>query len=112
MSQYTPDRWVLIELNSPKHGIIRKVLAGWYGGYLGSDAWQISSGVVEVKETDDCYEFLNDSGSIYTCYKQAYGLSNYTASIYSDYERKFQEQPEVGTIRVVDYDIETGKFGD
>ena len=42
MSDYTPDRWVIVEINSPEHGKIRKVLGSWYGGYLGSDSWRMN----------------------------------------------------------------------
>lgn len=76
MSQYTPDRWEIVEFNSEEFGAVQRVLAGWYGGYTGSDSWKLSSGVVEVKDCLDHYEILNHSGSVYVCYKRSKGSSN------------------------------------
>lgn len=82
MYEYTPDRWVVLELSNDEINI-KKVFAGWYGGYLGSDNWKLSSGIVEVKDTGDAYEFLNHSGSVYTCYKGRYGMTGLMHSIHS-----------------------------
>lgn len=82
MKKY-PDKWVVVEITSKEYGAIRKVLGSWYGGYGGSDSWQISSGIKEVKKFEDgTYEFLNDSGSIYCCHKDTYGMSGYTSGVY------------------------------
>ena len=85
MSNYTPDLWVIVEMVTEKNTIY-KVLGSWYGGYLGSDSWRLSSGVTKVIEHDNHYEVHNHSGSIYTCYKGAEGISTYTTSIYEDYK--------------------------
>jgi hypothetical protein len=39
MSEYTPDKWVVIKINSDKYPSIHKVFACWYGGWAGSDSW-------------------------------------------------------------------------
>jgi hypothetical protein len=98
MSEYTPHRWVIVEIDSKEHGKIRKVLGSWYGGYAGSDSWRMSSGVTEVIEHDNHYEVHNHSGSIYTCYKGSEGMSGYTDSVLADYKNKLDG---VGTIEVV-----------
>lgn len=82
-NKYTPDQWTLVELKSEEHGSIIKVFAGWYGGYLNGDSWKLSSGVTETKDCGDYYEYLNESGSLYTCYKRARGMSGYMSSIYA-----------------------------
>jgi hypothetical protein len=82
MSTYTPDRWTVVELTGPD-GSIKKVFSGNYGGYCGSDTWKLSSGITEVNKYEDRYEFLNESGSLYICYKHAYGMSGYMHSIYA-----------------------------
>jgi hypothetical protein len=81
MSTYTPDKWVLIELTSDGT-TIRKVLGGWYGGYLHGDSWRLNSGVKETIDHGDHYEFTGYSGSSYICYKSAQGMSGYMAQIY------------------------------
>ena len=81
MSLYTPNQWVIVEFDY-KEEKLRKVLASWYGGYLGSDSWKLSSGITETIEYEDRYDFVNYSGSVYVCYKGSHGMSGYTASIY------------------------------
>lgn len=99
MNDYTPDRWVIIEINS-EHGKIRKILSSWYGGFAGSDEWRMSSGVTEVVDKDDHYEIHNHSGSIYTCYKNSIGMSSYTSRVYNNY---LEEMKKVGaTMEVVE----------
>lgn len=98
MTAYVPDRWVVIELKSSTETVY-KVLASWYGGYTGSDSWKLSSGITSIDNKDDVYEFHNYSGSVYTCHKQAYGMSMYTTSIYDSWEK--QNSDEIA-IRVLD----------
>lgn len=90
MSTYTPDRWVIVEFDY-KEEKLRKVLASWYGGYLGSDSWKLSSGITETIEHEDRYEFTNYSGSLYVCHKGAHGMSRYTASIYEGWVKGLKD---------------------
>lgn len=99
MSNYTPDLWVIVEMVTEKNTIY-KVLGSWYGGYLGSDSWRLSSGVTKVIEHNNHYEVHNHSGSIYTCYKGAEGISTYTTSIYEDYKINI-ESKKSGTMTIV-----------
>jgi hypothetical protein len=99
MSAYTPDRWVIVEMNSV-HGNIRKILGSWYGGFAGSDEWRFSSGITEVVEHDNHYEIHNHSGSIYTCYKNSVGMSAYTTTVFNDYKKKLEES-NTGTMEIV-----------
>lgn len=100
MSDYTPDRWVILEVNG-EEGTIRKILGSWYGGYLGSDSWRMSSGITEVVEHDNHYEIHNHSGSIYTCYKNNIGMSNYTSRVFDNYLEKMNETG-IGTMKIVE----------
>ena len=84
MSSYTPDRWVVLELISPKE-TIRKVFAGWYGGYLGSDSWKLNSGITDIREQDDMFEFDGYSGSTYFCHRSSYGMSGYMHSVLTNW---------------------------
>ena len=101
MSEYTPDLWVIVEINSKEHGKIRKMLGSWYGGFAGSDEWRFSSGITEVIEHDNHYEIHNHSGSIYTCYKNSVGMSGYTFIVFNDYKKKLEES-NTGTMEIVD----------
>ena len=90
MSEYTPDRWVVLQVNNGTE-IINKVFAGWYGGYLDGDSWKLNSGNVKEEEFDDRWEFTGHSGSVYTCYKSAYGMSGYMGSILAGWQSQLPE---------------------
>lgn len=82
MSDYTPDRWTIASITTKEGQRTDKVFGCWYGGYLGSDSWKLSSGITKVTEHDKYYEVENISGSTYMCYKGAEGMSGYGSSVY------------------------------
>ena len=87
MSEYTPDCWVVIELDYD--GVkTQKILSSWYGGFAGSNSWRLSSGITEVEELEDSFVFKNESGSVYTCYKVRYGMSSYAMGILEDFKKQ------------------------
>ena len=92
MSQYYPDAWVLVCFDTPTYGKIYKILAAWYGGYLGSDSWKLSSGVVSISETESTYEVHNDSGSVYVCPKSVERFTGITASVYSNWQEQISSE--------------------
>lgn len=94
MSDYCPDRWVIVRITSKTHETIDKILGSWYGGYAGSDSWRFSSGVTKVVEHDDHYEVHNHSGSIYELAKGAEGMSAYTASVFNNMAKKLEDRGE------------------
>ena len=80
---YTPDKWVVVTLTRDDGTTIDKVLGGWYGGYGGADSWRLNSGIERVEDCDDHYLFHGYSGSTYKCYKEAYGMTMLTQSIFN-----------------------------
>lgn len=82
MSEYTPDRWVIVEIETGTEKL-KKALSGWYGGYLNGESWHLSSVITEMTKTDTGYTLTTESGSHYTLHNDAYGLSGYTAAILS-----------------------------
>jgi len=87
MSEYTPDCWVVIEIDYDGDKF-QKILSSWYGGWAGSDSWRLSSGITEVEELEDSFVFKNESGSVYTCYKGRYGMSAYTMAVLEDFKKQ------------------------
>lgn len=71
MSNYTPDAWHIIKIAGYKDsdGPVYKVLAGWYGGYAGSDSWKLNSGITKITDQGEYYDVDGYSGSTYRCYK-------------------------------------------
>ena len=91
MSDYVPDRWMLVKITTADGEVIYKVFATWYGGYLGSDSWKLNSGIVKASEEENSYLFYGSSGSIYECYKNAYGISGYGMGVLSNMMADAQE---------------------
>ena len=100
MSDYAPDRWVIVRITSHKHPTIHKIVGSWYGGYAGSDSWRMSSGICKVISQDDHYEVHNYSGSIYTLFKGAEGTSAYTGSVLNNMATQIEESGE-GMMRMI-----------
>lgn len=96
---YTPDAWVIVEVNS-KYGKHRKVLGSWYGGYLGPDSYRFSSGITKIIDRGGHYEIKNESGSVYKCYKNAEGMSAFTSDVYTNYKKNLKNQ-KLGTIKII-----------
>jgi len=89
MSEYKPDKWVIIKIAGknwePVHmPPVHKVFACWYGGYLGSDSWQLNSGIVKATLEGYVYSFKGSSGSVYECHKDCYGTNGYGAGVLSN----------------------------
>ena len=87
MSEYTPDKWVVIEI-AMDNTTVQRILSSWYGGWAGSDSWRLSSGITEVEELEDSYIIKNESGSVYTCFKGRYGMSSYAMSILEGFKKQ------------------------
>ena len=84
MSDYTPDKWMVVKITSDKNPPVHKVFACWYGGYAGSDSWKLNSGITKVTLEGYAYSFEGSSGSVYTCHKDSYGSNMYGMSVLSN----------------------------
>lgn len=82
-----PHKWVVIKIKDGTY----KVLGSWYGGYLDGDVWRLNSGIKEVIEDDDFYNFVGFSGSVYKCHKERYGMSSFTSGIYRGFKTQAPE---------------------
>jgi hypothetical protein len=91
MSDYTPDRWLVLRIHTTKE-VLYRVFATWSGGYGGSDSWQLNSGIVRATFADPCWQFDGSSGSVYRCHRDAYGSNGYGGSVLSTIIGQAQEQ--------------------
>jgi hypothetical protein len=91
MSDYTPDRWVIVKIVTSKQHLY-KVFASWYGGYSGSDSWKMNSGITRATLVKDCWEFDGSSGSVYRCHRDAYGTNGYGGHVLSNLISQGQNQ--------------------
>ena len=77
MSDYTPDKWVVVKISRENVDPIYKVFACWYGGWAGSDSWKLNSGITKAILEGNVYSFEGSSGSVYECHKNSYGTNLY-----------------------------------
>lgn len=81
MSEYCPDKWVVVKISSDKNPPIHKVFACWYGGWAGSDSWKLNSGITKATLEGSVYSFEGSSGSVYLCHCDSYGTNSYGSSV-------------------------------
>lgn len=91
MSEYTPDKWLVVKIEGGKFSLTYKVFACWYGGYLGSDSWKLNSGITKVTKEEDFYLFEGYSGSVYKCHKNTYGVNMYGHGVLNNIINKSKE---------------------
>ena len=96
-----PDKWVVIEI-SDGDNTFRKILSSWYGGYLGSDSWRLSSMIVTTKESENDYYFTTET-SAYVCNKNAIGMNLIASGVLKDLIEKAKLRNT--EVKVVDYDM-------
>jgi len=88
MSDYTPDKWMVIKITIKKTKASHyRVFACWYGGFAGSDSWKMNSGITSATQDENGYHFTGSSGSVYHCHKNGYGISSYGASVLARFSK-------------------------
>jgi hypothetical protein len=94
MSEYTPDSWVILRIVSIKedNAIFYRLLSGWYGGYAQSDEWRLNSGIIKMEDIGSHWIVYGQSGSVYRCHKDSYGLSIATESKYAEWQKTLGEE--------------------
>lgn len=104
MSEYTPDVWVVLEFDRPTlTKPLRKVFAGWYGGFAGSDSWKLNSGITETRLADGWYEFDGYSGSTYRCHPNSYKMSGLMYNVLGNWLKQAEQRGDTN-IRVLTLD--------
>ena len=83
MTQYNPDKWLIVKLTATDtHTVHYRVFGTWSGGYLDGDSWKLNSGITAVTvDADGYYHFTGSSGSVYICHPRAYGSTGYGHSV-------------------------------
>lgn len=103
---YVPDVWVIVKITLTSKAPHYKILAGWYGGYGGSNSWRISSGITSVEADPDFPEqthYHQSTGSIYICHNGTYGFSSMTSSMLASWVKASDEGDF--TIEAMPYDF-------
>jgi len=104
MSTYTPDVWVVLEFDASHLEVpTRKVFAGWYGGFAGSNSWKLNSGITVVRRVGDWLEFDGYSGSTYRCHPNNYHMSGLMQGIYSNWLKEADKRGDI-SIKILSLD--------
>ena len=110
MSEYQPDKWVIVKFVKKDQAPWYKVLGSWYGGYLNGDSWRMSSGLKSIETFENHYEMHNHSGSVYKVNKNTNGMHLTSAGIWADIEIQAKENDvEVSLIDVDQFNKETNE---
>lgn len=88
-TKHTPNYWVVVNIQTTE-ATTSKILAGWNQTSSKEDHWKLSSEIAIVEEFKNRFQFYNTSGSLYVCYKNKFGFSMYTASIYEKLEETLE----------------------
>lgn len=99
MATYTPDRWVVLRINTPEYGTVDKILCSWAGSYLYGSSWKLSSGILTFKDDEDFYVSKQESGSVYDLMKTREEMSGIMSDIYHNILDKAQEVG--GTVEII-----------
>ena len=91
MSSYTPDAWKIVKITNPEGESHYRVFAGWYGGFAGSDAWKMNSGITKFVDNNDVLEFHGHSGSIYYCARAIERVNGYMFQVFQSMQKILQE---------------------
>ena len=83
---YFPHKWVVIDYGEEVGYAPQRyaILAGWCGGFAGSNSWKRSSPIVEWDFKEDDLEVTTESGSKYVLHKNTIGVTMLTQSLISD----------------------------
>jgi hypothetical protein len=104
MNEYTPDVWVVLEFDAPDlETPTRKVFAGWYGGFAGSNSWQLNSGIISTHRTGDWLEFTGYSGSVYRCHTNNYHMSSLMHGVLANWLKQAEQRGDM-QIRILTLD--------
>ena len=88
MSDYIPDKWVVVKIDGEGFDTLYKVFACWYGGYAGSDSWKLNSGITKAMLDGHTYVFEGSSGSMYYCHEDSYGTNFYGGGVLEGFIEK------------------------
>ena len=59
---------------------------------MGSDSWQLNSGITRATFVDPYWEFDGTSGSVYRCHRDSYGTNGYGGNVLSNLIDKAETQ--------------------
>lgn len=79
---YKPDLWQLVKFNSTATPTYH-ILSSWYGGYVNSDSWRLSTQIRLVEDHPDYWLVTTTSGSQYQLsrHQHCWGMSSLSRQV-------------------------------
>lgn len=79
-----PDKCILLKITSDQ-GVIYKLFATWFGGFIAGDYWRLNSGISRVDPVEntsvEVVDVFGSSGSVYRVVLDLEGGSSYTEGV-------------------------------
>lgn len=108
---YNPDAWVIIKITTKKHGVVYKLLTGWYGGFAGSDSWRLNSGIEKINLlNNNHYQIVGFSGTVYEVNPNCCRMSALMQQVYSEFVSDIVAIG--GTIEILDIESAIKELGE
>lgn len=104
-----PPAWVVLKIQEPHQPPVYKILAGWYGGYLGRDEWRLNSGITNIEKQDTSYIITGYTGTVYVCSAAGEKLIGSTASALESFRKDIGD---VAALEVVPISSIFSQFSD
>lgn len=92
MSEYSPDRWLLVKISSPTAPSYYRIFATWDSSYLYGSSWKLSSGCEGVPMLEnDYWSISQSSGSTYRLRKHGEGITGLWEPILDNLKKQLKE---------------------
>ncbi len=102
MREYTPDSWIIVQIESEQYGKINKILAGWSGGYTTGNSWKLSSGIESVQDEGKFYTMPQSSGSVYHLYKQSERITGMMSGVFEKFAKQAEDSDGEFTFKQIE----------
>ena len=101
---YVPNKWCIVKIDH-NNEIYYKLFSSWSGSYLHGSEWRLNSGVVSCQSAGGMLEFSGETGSVYICNPENYGVTATESGVLASLIEKSQ-----GKIELVDGDNDWVNF--
>ena len=99
------DAWVVIKVKREADAEpYFKLLRGSYGGYTGSDTWNLNSGIDDYSVDAEIVTFTSASGSIYRVHKEQERMTLLMDSVVSNVKSMIKERGQTDIFEVIDFE--------
>ena len=98
------DAWVIIKITEEDQSYFFKLMRGSYGGYTGSDTWDINSGIKSYEIRGELIKFNGFSGSLYIVHKDTERTTGLMASIIRSYQLQLKEEKRKEKFDVISFE--------